>query len=331
MIVINSPILIQNPEMVSKIIKRTPPKSVKRQKRRSHSHHHHRRKSSTLSKKTASVSLLSSINKSFLTCRRRLVKLFDKLSRLATPKRSHRGFRILTQEEIEFDPEPRPELVLELEPSLVVPRALLFDDVDQFRLPPLVSEKQRTIFLDLDETLVHSSQDPPQKMYDFVVKPVIEGQIMNFYVLKRPGVDKFLEEISKKYEVVVFTAGLKQYASLVLDALDPKGLISHRLYRDSCRCVEGRYVKDLSEMGRDMRRVVIVDDNPNSYSLQPENAIPIIPFLDDVNDRELEKLVGFFQRCDRFDDMRDAVKQYLGGGSNGGVDGGVYSLAEREQ
>ncbi|GLU13856.1 hypothetical protein SLE2022_304660 [Rubroshorea leprosula] len=305
--------------MVSKIIKRTPPKSIKRQKRRCQSHHHRKRSSS--SKKNASVSFISSINKSLLTCRRRLIKLFNKLSRLGTPNRSHRGFKILTQEETEFDPEPRLDFDLELKPSLLVPRALLFDE-DQFRLPPLVSEKKGTVFLDLDETLVHSSLDLPQKRYDFVVRPVIDGQTMNFYVLKRPGVDKFLEEISKKYEVVVFTAGLEQYASKVLDVLDPKGLISHRLYRNSCRNLNGMYVKDLSEVGRDLRRVVIVDDNPNSYSLQPENAIPIIPFLDDDKDSELEKLVGFFQGCDRFDDMRDAVKQYLGGGT-------VHSLAER--
>lgn len=66
---------------------------------------------------------------------------------------------------------------------------------------------------------------------------------------------------------------------------------------------------------------MIVDDNPNSYSLQPENAIPIIPFLDDDKDSELEKLVGFFQGCGSFDDLRDAVQQYLDGGA-------VHSLAE---
>ncbi|TYG97437.1 hypothetical protein ES288_A10G038700v1 [Gossypium darwinii] len=137
---------------------------------------------------------------------------------------------------------------------------------------------------------------------------------MNFYVSKRPGVDFFLEEISKKHEVVVFTAGLKQYASQVLDKLDPKGLISHRLYRDSCKELNGKFVKDLSEMGRDLGRIVIVDDNPNAYSLQPENAVPIRPFVEDSHDRELEKLVQFFQWCERFEDMRVAVKQYFNGG-----------------
>ncbi|XWS15879.1 hypothetical protein CRYUN_Cryun34aG0040200 [Craigia yunnanensis] len=168
-------------------------------------------------------------------------------------------------------------------------------------------------------------------MHDFVVRPNIEGQIMDFYVLKRPGVDFFLEEISEKNEVVVFTAGLKQYASQVLEKLDPKGLISYQLYRDSCKEVEGKFVKDLSEMGRDLGKVVIVDDNPNAYSLQPENAVPIRPFVEDGEDRELEKLLIFFEWSERFEDMRVAVKQYFsvgGGGSSGGDDYGFVQLKQ---
>ena len=205
MILLDSPIIIQSPGMVSKIIKRTPPRSIKR-----HRLSHHRRKTSP-TKKNASFSVIASFNKSIKTCRRRLARLFSKLAHIATPtttKLRHKGFKILKQEELD-----------KFESNFIVPRSLLFD---RCLLPPLISETKKTIFLDLDETLVHSSPNPPPKIYDFVVRPNIEDQIMNFYVLKRPGVDFFLEEISKKYEVVVFTAGLKQYASQVLEKLDPK-------------------------------------------------------------------------------------------------------------
>ena len=122
--------------------------------------------------------------------------------------------------------------------------------------------------------------------------------------------DELLEKLGEKFEIVVFTAGLREYASLVLDMLDKKGIISHRLYRDSCKEIDGKFVKDLSDLGRDLKRVVIVDDNPNAYFLQPENAIPMIPFIDDLADAELENLVQFLEGCDSFEDMRDAVKQY---------------------
>ncbi|GMI77700.1 hypothetical protein like AT5G45700 [Hibiscus trionum] len=305
MIILHRPFIVHSPEMVSKIIKkRSPPRSIKR---------HHRRKTSP-TKKNASFSVIASLNKSIKTCRRRIVRLFSKLAHIATTpsatrKRCRLGYKILQQEE-EFD---------EFESNFIIPKALVFDQW-QCLLPPLISTAKKTIFLDLDETLVHSSPDPPPKKYDFTVTPSIDGQVMNFYVLKRPGVDFFLEEISKKHEVVVFTAGLKQYASQVLDKLDPGGrFISHRLYRDSCKEVNGKFVKDLSVMGRDLGRVVIVDDNPNAYSLQPENAVPIRPFVEDSEDRELEKLVQFFELCERFEDMRVAVKQcFNGGGTAGG-------------
>ncbi|XAR66610.1 Phosphoprotein phosphatase [Bertholletia excelsa] len=279
--------------MVSKVIKKTPTKTLK--DRRSH----HRRKKSPIKNPAATVSsvLVASIN----TCHRRLIKIFSKLARInntplkkkKSPKKQ--GYQIL------------PKTLVGDEP-----RRNLFSDR---RLPPPTSPEKRTVFLDLDETLVHSKPDPPPEKYDFVVRPVIDGVRVNFYVLKRPCVDELLEFLTQKFEVVVFTAGLEEYASLVLDRLDRSGSIAHRLYRSSCREVDGKFVKDLAETGRDLKKVVIVDDNPNSYSLQPDNAIPISPFTGELpGDEELRRLMEFFDGSDGYEDMREAVKVYLTGG-----------------
>ncbi|KAG2411310.1 hypothetical protein I3760_Q012400 [Carya illinoinensis] len=141
--------------------------------------------------------------------------------------------------------------------------------------------------------------------------PTIDGEIMNFYVLKRPGVDKLLATLGARFEIVVFTTGLREYTLLVLDQLDGKAMISHRLYRDSCKEVDGKFMKDLSGLGRDLRQVVIVDDNPNAYEFQPENAIPSRPFTNDLNDIELERVIKFLERSGGFEDMREAMKQYV--------------------
>ncbi|KAF4348588.1 hypothetical protein CsatB_002206 [Cannabis sativa] len=291
--------------MVSRLIRKTPTKSIKDSRGR------HRRKSSPVKKSpssTASAStVISTINKSFFNCHRRLIKLFSKLTQIGTPTncRKNKGYKILKKTPETLIPNPR----------------RLITSFGGLLLPPLISpEKKRTIFLDLDETLVHSKPDPPPKRFDFVVRPRIEGETLNFYVLKRPGVDELLEylrENDDKFEVVVFTAGLREYASLVLDKLDGNRVISHRLYRDSCKEVDGRLVKDLSDLGRDLRRSVIFDDNPNSYSLQPENGVPVQAFVDDVGgDCELSKLVGFLESSYEFDDIREAVKHYINANSN---------------
>ncbi|KAJ8633392.1 hypothetical protein MRB53_026728 [Persea americana] len=274
--------------MVSKIIiKKTPTKPSSKD--------HRRRKTPLKSVVKASSIVISSINDSIWTCKRRLLRIFSKLTSLNTPTRRKRnGFRLL-KKSVE---------VMDLTPDSPITPPMK-------TLPPPQSPDQKTIFLDLDETLVHSQCDPPPQRYDFVVRPVIDGERMNFYVLKRPGVDEMLEEIAKRFEIVVFTAGLKEYASLVLDRLDSKGVISHRLYRDSCKEIEGRFVKDLAEMGRDLKRVVIIDDNPNAYEFQPENAVPVKPFFDDLEDEELFRLMGFLQIAECFEDVREAVAYYL--------------------
>ncbi|GKB75825.1 Dullard phosphatase domain containing protein, eukaryotic [Tanacetum coccineum] len=92
----------------------------------------------------------------------------------------------------------------------------------------------------------------------------------------------------------------ESYTSATLDKLDPNGLISHRLYRKSCKILDGMSVKDLSDLGRDLKNVVIIDDQPKSYRLQSENAIPIRPFVDDLQNNELRKLMDdFFDKCDQ--------------------------------
>jgi len=52
--------------------------------------------------------------------------------------------------------------------------------------------------------------------------------------------------MSKHWEIVVFTAGLKDYADKILNELDTNHYISRRLYRDSCKLIDGTYVKDLN-------------------------------------------------------------------------------------
>ncbi|KAK8485687.1 hypothetical protein V6N13_023563 [Hibiscus sabdariffa] len=270
----------------------------------------HARQSSSSVLKTKSCSVVASISESIGKCHCCIRRFFSKLDRcfVQVPKREEPNC---------MEPNVEPKTEPELETSLSVdPRAVVTTKVkDRHLLPPLVPGKKRTIVLDMDGTLVHSKEDPPPPSYDFMITPNANGVPKNFYVLKRPGVDEFLEAISEKYEVVVFTAGMEAYASLLLDVLDPKGLISHRLYRDSCRKLDKKnFAKDLSKIGRELGNVVIVDDIPMMYCLQPENGIPIKKFTDDFEDRELEKLLGFFQSyCDGFDDMRDAVKHYFGG------------------
>lgn len=64
-----------------------------------------------------------------------------------------------------------------------------------------------------------------------------------------------------------------QYADPVSDLLDQQGAFRSRLFRESCVFHKGSYVKDLSRLGRDLNKVIIIDNSPASYIFHPDNAV----------------------------------------------------------
>ena len=123
--------------------------------------------------------------------------------------------------------------------------------------PPHPS-KRLTLVLDLDETLVHSSFQPVSHE-DFGIALEIDGKMVQIHVQKRPKVDYFLEKVGELFEVVIFTASLQRYADPIIDRLDINYVVTQRLYRQHCTSLSGGHVKDLSKLGRDVSRTVLVD------------------------------------------------------------------------
>jgi CTD small phosphatase-like protein 2 len=95
------------------------------------------------------------------------------------------------------------------------------------RVPRIVLPKKSlrspeiSLVLDLDETLVHCSVDPiPDADVTFPV--TFNGLNYQVYVRKRPHLDKFLQWITGRFEVTIFTASQQVYAERLLNILDPE-------------------------------------------------------------------------------------------------------------
>uniref|UniRef100_A0A4W5MD81 protein-serine/threonine phosphatase n=1 Tax=Hucho hucho TaxID=62062 RepID=A0A4W5MD81_9TELE len=171
-------------------------------------------------------------------------------------------------------------------------------------LPEMIPQDQGKIcvVIDLDETLVHSSFKPISNA-DFVVPVEIEGTTHQVYVLKRPYVDEFLQRMGELFECILFTASLAKYADPVTDLLDQCGVFRARLFRESCVFHQGFYVKDLSLLGRELHKTLILDNSPASYIFHPENAVPVVSWFDDVEDSELRNLLPVFEDLSQAEDV----------------------------
>ena len=107
---------------------------------------------------------------------------------------------------------------------------------------------------------------------------------------------EFLTEVSKYFEIGIFTASVKEYADAVIDFLDPnKSLIKFRLYRNNCINVNNRiFVKDLRIIkGVALKDIILLDNSIYSFSAQLNNGILVNSFFNDKNDYELNNVLGY--------------------------------------
>ena len=193
------------------------------------------------------------------------------------------------------------------------------------KVPAVIQHTPKVLVLDLDETLIHSRLGSGSlwtrgQTSDHVgtwlldgwmnmlglgsgipsharlqirgIEVHMDGRRVCYQVYKRPWVDYFLRKVASWYHVVIFTASIKEYADPVINWLDGgQGLISGRLFRDSCTLRNGSYLKNLEIVEEDLSRVCLIDNSPISYLLQEANGIPVEGWTHDPNDEALLDLL----------------------------------------
>ncbi|OEH77863.1 nli interacting factor-like phosphatase domain-containing protein [Cyclospora cayetanensis] len=237
-------------------------------------------------------------------------------------------------------------------------------------LPPQLFKDRgkKTLVVDLDETLVRSTFKRPSRILtaatlrllhipnrdaqwflcraSLLLQVTVDEKARNVYISQRPGLyytcifrpflailglALFLDEVSKWFELVIFTASVGMYADLVVDKIDPKNRFTWRLYREYCTYLNGTYVKDLSLLGRDLCNVIIVDNSTQAYLWHAENAIPItscvsrhvhvysshpdlgkiIAWIDDPHDTELIDIIPILSSLAMVKDIRPVIRDAL--------------------
>jgi len=165
-------------------------------------------------------------------------------------------------------------------------------------MAPELRGRVKTLVLDLEDLLVHKewTRQSGWKIY------------------KRPGVQDFLVEMASYYELVIFTDQPASYADPVLNKLDPQRAVMYRLYRPETQYHNGKHVRDLSKLNRDLSQVLFISAEPDAWEFQPENTLKLKPWHSSPGDTTLLDLVPMLHmiatRGPR--DVRDVVKAYAG-------------------
>ena len=169
-------------------------------------------------------------------------------------------------------------------------------------IPPflrLPCKKKFTIVLDLEDTLLN-------------IRYLNNGKLL---LSLRPGLFSFLSGIKQYYEIISFSKFSKNYSSTIINYIQGNSkLFDYSFYREHCALIGRKFYKDITRIGRDMKRIIMVDDLPENLDRHWDNGILIKPYegSEQNNDRvlyELRKMLILFYRLG-YDDIRFAIKKF---------------------
>ncbi|XP_026178740.1 CTD small phosphatase-like protein 3 isoform X1 [Mastacembelus armatus] len=177
-------------------------------------------------------------------------------------------------------------------------------------IPPKTrSTPEATLVVDLEETLMFSSLNVIDDA-EYTFHAAFQDHQYKVYMILRPHAKEFMQAMAKSYELFVYTCAKKEYAEKILEILDPqRKLFRHRLYQDDCACILGHYIKDLSILGRDLTKTVVLDNAPHTYPYHLMNTIPIKSWCGEPEDRELQKLIPYMEKLSAAEDFREVLKK----------------------
>ena len=93
-----------------------------------------------------------------------------------------------------------------------------------------------------------------------------------------------------------------------------KKYFDYNLYREHLTFDGKQFIKDISKLGRDIKKVISVDKLSNNFKSNPENGILISSFFGESseNDNTLLELKNLFILIykSKYEDLRIAIKNY---------------------
>ena len=146
--------------------------------------------------------------------------------------------------------------------------------------PPFIktpNKKKYSVVFDLDETLINIE-----------FKDIANNKCI---LHLRPGLFSFLSDIKPYCELMTFTSASKEYAQPIINEIESKKkYFDYNFFREHSIIYGNDFVKDISRIGRDMKKIIIIDNMEENFRLNKKNGIKIKAFYGDQNDNILFQL-----------------------------------------
>ena len=150
------------------------------------------------------------------------------------------------------------------------------DNQNFFSLPTSEREDEEkaefkyTLFIELDETLVHYYE---------------EGE--NYFVKVRQGTDDFLKTLHDFCEIIIISTSSKEYTDIILENLNKeKKYVDNAIYKDLCD--GNNSVINFEKINRDNKKCIFICHNKKDFFNAPENnIIELKEFNGEEEDKEI--------------------------------------------
>ena len=157
------------------------------------------------------------------------------------------------------------------------------------------SNKKYSLVLDLNKTLAYYNNK-------------------NGKIKLRNGLFSFLSMIKTYYELISFSCEPILITDRIIHEIESeRKYFDYNLIRQHSVLYENNLVKDITLIGRDISKTIIIDDDENCFILNKENGIKIAPFTDNnIRDNilfELKKILILIYKKN-YDDVRVAIKDF---------------------
>ena len=170
----------------------------------------------------------------------------------------------------------------------------------------------KLLILDIDETLIYSSEEQLVRLPDFELDFGLE----KYFVYKRPGLQEFILQCSKWFRLAIWTSSGSDYAWEVIQNIFPGNYnLKLEFIFTLERCLFRRNpeldvievfkpLKKVKRKGFSLDSVLIVDDIAQTFKYNYGNGILVKEYRGEEDDIELSLLLKYLEMIRWEEDVR---------------------------